>query len=109
MSYLHSGLAVRNADFRTRITACLYHLSVNVRNEDPATPDHAVRLALAEGILQQYTFPIEDFVWTAATNPTIAATITMNVDGTLTVGATDSDIELVCSSNYTAIALRRHG
>lgn len=104
MTFLASGQATTDPQFRLRIQAALFKLAQDVHNEDPSTASHAVRARLANEILQGGPAAVvERFVWLCASNPTIAASVS-DSNGTIQVQATDGDIEYVCASYWTTVA-----
>jgi hypothetical protein len=108
-TYLNVTRAAEDPDFNARIRGVLYKLAGDVLNEDPATEQHRARTTMATGIRRFLTFDTPRFAWTAASNPSIADSITMDADGRVAVGATDSDLEFVCASVWTEMATQVWG
>lgn len=114
MTYLDSALAANDEVFRLRVAACCFKLAQDVINEsrpEPDTDEHAtyvLRRNLALLAVNAPQIVADRFVWLCATNPSIAATVSV-IDDEVTVAAPDGDIEFVCASNWTVIASRDAG
>lgn len=103
MTFLQSGQATTDPEFRLRVQAAIFKLAQDVLNEPPATDGHVVRRQLAEGIVRDPAPFVTRFVWLCASNGSIAASVV--AEGTaITVGAPDGDIEFVCASNWNVVS-----
>jgi hypothetical protein len=64
-------------------------------NEDPATPDHANRLAWANWAVPNSSVAWLSFAWPVANNPAIVASVTADPSGQTVL---DSDVQFVVNS-----------
>lgn len=112
MTYLQSGQAANDQDFRLRVQACIFGLAQDVVNEATDTPGHPARASLAEAIIRSPEDNVDGFAWLCAANSTIAATVSAtpvtNADGTVVgtnveVGAPDGDLQFVCASFWDTV------
>lgn len=103
-TYLNIARAAEDAAFNARIRGCLYKLAGDVLYEDPETERHQARIDMAKGIRRFLTFDTARFAWLAASNPSIAATISSDAEGNVIVAAPDGDLEFVCSTAWTEVA-----
>ncbi len=88
--------SVLREDFLGRVRFFLAKLCVFVANEDPATPNHVKRTALACEILRSVDAFAPDFALAAvASNPTNAAKPSVD-------DIPDADLEFAISSVFTA-------
>src|ERR1700757_2209934 len=71
-----------------------------ISNEDPATADHANRLAGANGANQNSSVAWIAFAWPVAMNPSIQASVEADPSGQ---SVKDSDIQFVINSNVEAV------
>ena len=100
MTFLQSGQAAQDENFKLRIQAAVFKLAQDVLNEDPTTDNHNFRVQLARRVVAQPSAgPVDQFVWLCAANPSIAATV-VDSGSTVSVNASDGDIEFVCASNW---------
>ena len=103
MTYLQSGLAANDPEFRLRVQACIFKLAQDVINEPNTTPGHPARVSLATGVVQDPEPHVNNFAWLCAANGSIAASVT--VEGSdVQVGAPDGDLEFVCASHWDTVA-----
>jgi hypothetical protein len=71
-----------------------------VQNEDPATADHANRIAWAEWANQNSSVAWFPFAWPVGMNPTIQASMAADPSGQ---SVKDSDVQFVVNSNLEAV------
>ena len=109
MTYLNITRAAEDPDFNRRIRGVLYKLAGDVLNEDRSVDQHRARLDMATGIRRFLSFDTPRFAWLCASNPSIADSITIDADGKVVVGASDNDLEFVCSSAWTEVATQVWG
>jgi hypothetical protein len=69
-------------------------------NEDPATPDHANRLAWANWAIPNSSVAWQSFAWPVASNPAIITAITADPSGSTVL---DSDVQFVVNSNLDTV------
>ena len=103
MSSLNHIAAARDDTFAGRVTMLALKTAQNVASEDPATPDHAARVAYAERIFRgaDQTKLLSAHIVSA--NATIQATI--DEDPTqYGANVPDGDIEFALASIWTARA-----
>jgi len=129
MTYLDSALAANDEAFRLRVAACCFKLAQDVINESvpdapvPAEEEPSVtaeqdatyqrqlgtyraRRDLALLAVNAPQIVADRFAWLCATNPSIAASVTVTADGDVEVAAPDGDLEFVVASNWSIIATR---
>jgi hypothetical protein len=75
-----------------QIEVSVIHDALNIQNEDPATANHANRLAWANWAIGNSSVAWGPFAWPVALNPTIQASIEADPSGQ---GVKDSDIQFV--------------
>ena len=66
-----------------------------IQNEDPATPDHANRIAWANWAIPNSATAWQSFAWPVSTNPAIVASVTTDPSGN---SVQDSDVQFVVNS-----------
>jgi len=71
-----------------------------ITNEDPATPDHANRLAWANWAVPNSSVAWLSFAWPVANNPAIVAAVTADPSGQTVL---DSDVQFVVNSNLDKV------
>ena len=71
-----------------------------ITNEDPATADHANRIAWAKWANQNSSVAWMPFAWPVAMNPAIQASVEADPSGQ---SIQDSDIQFVVNSNVEAV------
>jgi hypothetical protein len=71
-----------------------------ILNEDPATPDHANRIAWANWANQNSSVAWLPFAWPVAMNPSIQASVEADPSGQ---SVKDSDIQFVVNSNVESV------
>src|SRR4029077_11637506 len=69
-------------------------------NEDPATPDHANRLAWANWAVPNSSVAFLTFAWPVASNPAIITAVTADPSGQTVL---DSDVQFVVNSNLDIV------
>lgn len=97
LSQIHS--ARHSSELRAKTESAILVASNNVRNEAPATTNHAERVACANACFTDETYLstiVSAMMFFIGTNDTIASDI---------AGATDNDIQFVVDSYYTEIAI----
>jgi hypothetical protein len=103
MSALNWIATARNDEFAGRVMMISYKVAQAVATEDPAAPDHAVRVDYAGRIIRGDDNPKNIAAHVISSNPTIEAAI----DGDPALygsNVPDSDIEFALSSIWTARA-----
>ena len=108
-TYLNITRAAEDDDFNARVRGVLYKLAGDVLNEDADIPYHQARYQMATGIRRFLSFDTPRFAWLCASNPSIADSITVDLNGKVAVTAADSDLEFVCSSFWTEMATQVWG
>jgi hypothetical protein len=78
-----------------QIETAVIHASQDIQNEDPATPDHANRLAWARWANDNSSVAWNPFAWPVAMNSTIQAAVAADPSGQT---VTDNDVQFVVSS-----------
>jgi hypothetical protein len=91
----------RNDEFAGRVMMISYKVAQAVASEDPATPDHAVRLDYAGRIIRGADNPKNMAAHVISSNPTIAANIESD-PSKFGSNVPDADIEFALSSIWTA-------
>jgi hypothetical protein len=76
------------------------HASGDIKNEDPATPDHTNRMAWANWVIKNSSTGVEPFKWPVAMNPSIAASVEADPSGE---SVPDADVQFVVNSNLDAV------
>jgi hypothetical protein len=71
-----------------------------ITNEDPATPDHANRLAWANWAVSNSSVAWQSFAWPVANNPAIITAVTADPSGQTVL---DSDVQFVVNSNLDKV------
>jgi hypothetical protein len=71
-----------------------------IENEDPATADHANRIAWANWANQNSSVAWNPFAWPVAMNPSIQTSVETDPSGQ---SVKDSDIQFVVNSNLEAV------
>lgn len=106
MGYHESGKAALDADFNSRIQACVFKVAQDVLAEDPTTPGHALRAGLAKDIIFNPGGHTNPFAWLCASSPTVASTITIPAaaNSPVVVTAIDSALEAVVTQGWNAVA-----
>jgi hypothetical protein len=72
----------------------------NIANEDPATADHANRIAWAHWANGNSSVAWQPFAWPVAMNPSIQANVQTDSSGQ---SIKDADIQFVVNSNVEAV------
>ncbi|MFH0298340.1 hypothetical protein AAFX91_14075 [Bradyrhizobium sp. 31Argb] len=93
-----------NADFAGRVMMLMFKTAQNVASEDPATPDHDVRIDYAGRVIRGDEQPQLVAAHVISSNPTIAATIESDPDQ-YGANVPDGDIEFALASIWTARSL----
>jgi hypothetical protein len=75
-----------------QIEVAVIHDAVNIQNEDPATANHANRLAWATWANQNSSVAWNPFAWPVALNATIQASVQADPSGQ---SVKDSDVQFV--------------
>lgn len=101
MSLLGQFNAMQNPAFYGRVWAACYKIADNVLNEDPTTPNHMLRVKLAQNMQAEPGTYADPFVKRCAMNASIGMTI--DDDGVST--CPDGDIEYVVASVWESAAL----
>jgi hypothetical protein len=83
-----------------QIEVSTVHSAKDIQGEDPATPDHANRLAWAEWVVKNSSAAWLPFSWPVALNPSIISTVEADPTG-LSVG--DSDVQFVVNAYLPAV------
>lgn len=94
MSNYTSSYAIRYsiAQLQQQIEVAAVTAASQIQNEDPATPDHANRLAWANWALAHSSAAWQPFGWPVAQNPTIIAAVQTDPSGQT---VQDSDVQFV--------------
>jgi hypothetical protein len=71
-----------------------------ITNEDPATPDHANRLAWANWATVNSSVAWQSFAWPVANNPSIVTAVKADPSGSTVL---DSDVQFVVNSNLEIV------
>jgi hypothetical protein len=71
-----------------------------ITNEDPATPDHANRLAWANWAVPNSSVAWQAFAWPVASNPSIVTAVTADPSGQTVL---DGDVQFVINSNLDIV------
>ncbi|TAI63880.1 hypothetical protein [Bradyrhizobium sp. Leo170] len=93
-----------NADFAGRVMMLMFKTAQNVASEDPATPDHDVRIDYAGRVIRGDEQPQLVAAHVISSNPTIAATIESDPEQ-YGANVPDGDIEFALASIWTARSL----
>jgi hypothetical protein len=103
MSAVDLIAAARDDTFAGRVMMISYKVAQAVASEDPAAPDHAVRVDYASRVIRGAENPKNVSAHVISSNPTIAAAIESNptLYGS---NVPDGDIEFALSSIWTARA-----
>jgi hypothetical protein len=83
-----------------QVEVAMIHVCSDIKNEDPATPDHANRLAWANWANKNSQVAYEPFRWPVAMNPTIQAAIIADPSGAT---VSDNDVQYVVNSNLDGV------
>jgi hypothetical protein len=83
-----------------QIEVAVIHAAADIQNEDPATPDHANRLAWANWANKNSSVAWIAFAWPVAMNPTIQAAVQADPSGQT---VQDSDVQFVVTSALPAV------
>jgi hypothetical protein len=78
-----------------QIEVAVIHDVEDINNEDPATPDHANRIAWANWANKNSSVAWNPFAWPVAMNPTIQATVQADPSGQTVA---DFDVQFVVTS-----------
>lgn len=78
-----------------QIEVAVIHASQDIQNEDPATPDHANRLAWATWANKNSSVAWNPFAWHVAMNSTIQVAVAADPSGGT---VTDNDVQFVVTS-----------
>jgi hypothetical protein len=78
-----------------QIEVAVVHDVQDIKNEDPATPDHANRVAWATWANKNSSVAWNPFAWPVALNPTIQASVQADPSGQ---SVQDSDVQFVVTS-----------
>lgn len=95
MTYLEASQAPNDDDFLARVRFCMVKAAVAVKNEDPATEQHAARVALATTILNNAEPLAARFALAVMTNATLLAAATF-------AAIPDGDLEFATNEVYSA-------
>lgn len=104
MSALDLITAASDDTFSGRVMMISFKVAQNVASEDPATPDHAERVAYAQMVIRGEEKPKLLAAHAISSNATIAATIEAD-PAQKGANVPDSDIEFALASIWTARAL----
>lgn len=104
MSALDHIATASNAEFSGRVMMLSFTTAQNVASEEPATPDHAARIAYAEMVIRGEEKPQLVAAHVIASNPTIASAIDSDPSA-LGSNVPDNDIAFALSSIWTARSL----
>jgi len=104
MSALDHIATARSDGFSSRVLMLSFTTAQQVATEDPATPDHAVRIDYAERTIRGDENPKLLATHVIASNPTIMTTIDSD-PGAYGANVPDNDIAFALSSIWTARAL----
>lgn len=103
MSFLQSGQAANDDEFRCRVQACIFKVAQDVLNEAEDAPGHDGRASLAMNVVQDPAPHVNSFAWLCAANPTIAGKVTVT-DGVVDVTAVeDGELEFVCAGHWDTV------
>lgn len=103
MAVLDRIAAARDDVFAARVAMILMTTANNVANEDPATPNHANRIALAQKVFRGEINNKAVAALVIASNATIQGTIDANPAG-LGADVPDNDLEFQLSTLYDNLA-----
>jgi hypothetical protein len=103
MSALNWIATARNDEFSGRVMMISYKVAQAVATEDPAAPDHDVRVDYAGRIIRGDDNPKNISAHVISSNPTIGATIDSD-PALYGSNVPDGDIEFALSSIWTARA-----
>lgn len=104
MSFLTSGQAASDTNFKLRVQAALVKIAQAVYGEPLDTPNYDKRRLLALAAAVNSDVVVNRFIWLCATNANIASTITVSPEGVVDVAATDAVIEAVCTNLWNPVA-----
>ena len=104
MSALDHIAAARNDAFASRVLMLSFTTAQNVESEDPATPDHAVRVDYASRVIRGDDNAKMMATQVIASNSTIQATIDSD-PSQQGANVPDNDIAFALSSIWTARAI----
>lgn len=104
MTYLQTGQATTDFEFRLRVKAAMFKIAQDVANEDDQVEGHPNRAALADAIIRDPDSQANQFVWLCASNPTIASKVTVSADGEIEVKCEDGEIEYVIASYWGSVS-----
>ena len=104
MSALDQIATASDETFSGRVMMLMFKVGQQVASEDPATADHAARMAYAEKVMRGEEKPQLVAAHVISSNPTIAAAIESD-PAALGSNVPDSDIEFALSSIWTARSL----
>lgn len=85
------NLLYEDSTLKARIIGASFLAAVNIELEDPGTPDHAARLALAQSILDDPRVGMIAFLKHVAANPEVQ---------TKAADATDNDLQFIVNSTW---------
>jgi hypothetical protein len=80
---------------QNQIEVAVVHAAADIQNEDPATPDHANRLAWANWANSNSSAAWNPFAWPVGMNSTIQGSVAEDPSGQ---SVKDSDVQFVCNS-----------
>jgi hypothetical protein len=73
----------------------MIHAVTDIKNEDPATPDHANRLKWADWANKNSSVAFEPFRWPVSMNSTIQASVAQDPSGSTVA---DNDVQFVVNA-----------
>jgi hypothetical protein len=103
MSALDLIATAHDETFSGRVMMIMFNVAQQVSTEDPATPDHDVRINYAGRVIRGADQPQLAAAHVISSNPTIAATIESEPE-LLGSNVPDNDIQFALSSIWTSRA-----
>jgi hypothetical protein len=88
------------ASVQQQIEVAVIHAASDIRNEDPAIPDHANRLSWANWANSNSSVAWIPFAWPVGMNPAIGASVAADPSGQ---SVSDNDVQFVVDSNLDAV------
>lgn len=92
---------VEEGNFIRRITANMVRAALDISGEDPATPNHSRRIALATNVLNDPRGQSEKFVWAASADNSINNTY---ITSQSVAAIPDGDVAKAVTSVWDAVA-----
>lgn len=94
------ALAYNTPSVQQQIEVAVVTAAANIITEDPATANHAARLAWANWAQQSSSVAWVAFRWYVATNATIVGEVQTDASG---ASIKDSDVQFVVNSNLETV------